>query len=207
MKCKELISYCSMLFVLLTSKASCFSQTSVPELNPAQVRALALLNGSDTISISPLWPHIKPTYFFSNIRANILYPGKINQGHNTNFCSYAALTHLLIKYEPDNYTRMILSLYYTGKATLYSKKILTPSKRVRQAAGLLSDNGELNILHANQLWFLAMADNFKGYLNLFDHKYRLGMRTPFGLLPIIVNLIRWSGNLEVIMCMPSVPTW
>ena len=176
---KELMSYFSMLFVLLVSQAAGFSQALLSELNPAQQRALELLDGSDTISISPLWPHIKPAYFFSNIRSNILYPGKINQGHNTNFCSYAALTHLLIKYEPDNYTRMILSLYYTGKATLYSEKTLTPSKRVRQAAGLLSDNGELNILHANQLWFLAMADNFKGYLNLFDHKYKIGDENTF----------------------------
>jgi len=85
MKCKELIPYCSMLFVLLTNKVTCHSQTILSELNPAQQRALELLDRSDTISASPLWPHIKPVYFFSNIRSNILYPGKINQGHNTNF--------------------------------------------------------------------------------------------------------------------------
>jgi hypothetical protein len=180
MKCgKELIVYWCMPFVLLANATTCISQALTSELNPAQQRALELLNGSDTISTSPLWPHIKPAYFFSNIRTNILCPGKINQGHNTNFCSYAALTHLLIKYEPDNYTRMILSLYFTGKANLYSKKILAPSKRVKEAAGLLNDNGELNILHADQLWFLTMADNFKGYLNLFDHKYEIGDENRF----------------------------
>lgn len=177
---KKLLSlYFLVLFILGVGKTPCFSQVVTSELTPAQQRALELINKADTISISPLWPHINPAYFFSNIRANILYPGKINQGQNTNFCSYAALTHLLIKYEPDSYTRMILSLYYTGKASLYSKKILKPSRRVREAAGLLSDNGKLNILHADQLWFLAMADNFKGYLNLFDHKYKIGDENTF----------------------------
>ena len=148
-------------------------------LSPAQQRALELLARADTTATSAHWPHIRPALFYANIRRNILYPGKINQGSNTNFCSYAALTHLLIRYQPDHYTQMILSLYTSGKTSLYSKRIIKPSKRVREAAGLLQNNGQLNILHADQLWFLTMADCFKGYLNIFDHKYQVGDENTF----------------------------
>jgi hypothetical protein len=148
-------------------------------LSPEQQRALELLVRSDTLANSLFWPHIKPSLFFANIRKNILYPLKINQGKNTNFCSYASLTHLLIRYQPDTYTAMILSLYFTGKATLYSKRTIKPSQRVRNSAGSLMHNGEMNIRHADQLWFLSMADSFKGYLNIFDHKYRIGDENTF----------------------------
>lgn len=156
-----------------------WSSVDTASLNPAQLIALDLLSKEDTSASHALWPNIKPTYFYENIRKNILYPNKINQGNNTNFCSYAALTHLLVKYQPDNYTRMVLSLYHTGKATLYSKKIIEPSQKVREAIGMFRNHGELNILHADQLWFLTMADSFKGYLNLFDHKFKMGDENTF----------------------------
>lgn len=149
-------------------------------INPIRKqKALELLAIVDTTKTSQYWPNIKPAYFFSNIRQNILNPGIINQGNNTNFCSYAAITHLLIKYEPDSYTEMILSLYFTGRTKLYSSKIIKPSQKTRESAGLLNNNGQLNILHANQLWFLSMADEFKGYLNLFNNNYDTGDENTF----------------------------
>jgi len=176
-----ILPYFWLTFFLLTNRRICLAQkddqhqlNNYSTLNPAQQRALDLLAKIDTVAKPPLWPHIQPALFFANIRKNILYPAKINQGQNTNFCSYAALTHLLIRYQPDNYTEMILALYKTGQISLYSKRVIKASQRVRNGAGLLSDNGELNLLHADQLWFLTMADNFRGYLNLFDHKYKIG---------------------------------
>ncbi|WP_336516836.1 hypothetical protein [Pollutibacter soli] len=127
----------------------------------------------DTTSGSLLWPNIDPVLFFSNIRQNIISPDKINQGHATNFCGYAAMTHLLIKYHPDIYLDQIIKLYRNGSAPL-KKKNLDPSERVRNAAGTLKNKGELDILHADQLWFLSLADEFKGYINIFDHKYHPG---------------------------------
>ena len=156
-----------------------YAELDTSSLNNAQRIALELLAKFDTSASHPLWPNIKPTYFYENLRKNILYPNKINQGNNTNFCSYAALTHLLVKYQPDNYTRMVLSLYHSGQATLYSKKVIKPSKSVREAIGMFRNHGELNILHADQLWFLTMADSFKGYLNLFDHKFKMGDENTF----------------------------
>jgi hypothetical protein len=183
MKCfsKITLRVISLQLFLVAGEIACFAQVKSDSsiLNPSQLRALELLNQMDTTSTSQFWPHIKPSLFFSNIRNNILNPGKINQGQNTNFCSYAALTHLLIRYQPDNYTEMILSIYFTGKAKLYSKRTLKPSERVRNSAGTLKTTGEMNIHHADQLWFLTMADGFKGYLNFFNSSYKIGDENTF----------------------------
>jgi hypothetical protein len=175
------IFYPAMVFLSLwTLPYSCVGQSDGPGrdsipvgLQEEQQKALAILERTDTLSGSPVWPNIKPALFFANIRKNILYPSRINQGKSTNFCSYAALTHVLVKYQPVIYLTSILSLYRTGKTTIHKKK-LEPSKRVREAAGTLQYQGELDILHADQLWFLTLADQFRGYLNLFNWKYDQG---------------------------------
>ena len=158
----------------------CFSQivrdttaTSNITLNADQVAALDILDHSDTITLSDYWPNIKPSLFFANIRKNILFPSKINQGKATNFCAYASLTHILLVYKPQLYASEIISLYRNGYANLY-KGSIEPSERVRKVAGMLKHKGELDILHADQLWFLSLADKFKGYLNIIDKKYNTG---------------------------------
>lgn len=135
--------------------------------------AMQLYRQLDTVSASVYWPHVKPALFFANIRKNILYPERINQGASTNFCGYAALTHLLITYQPDLYLKHMIELYRTGKTAL-ERKMLEPTPEVLQAAGTLRNKGELDILHADQLWFLTLADQFKGYINFFDHHYDRG---------------------------------
>ncbi|HJS53690.1 MAG TPA: hypothetical protein VJ765_04075 [Chitinophagaceae bacterium] len=175
-----------LLFILITQIivwTNSFSQNDAVDkydtlIRAAQERALAMLSSTDTVTASAFWPNIKPSLFFANIRKNIQYPAKINQGKATNFCGYAAFTHILIKYQPDTYTRIILSFYRTGKADLYRRQV-KPSQRVRESAGLLKRKGELDILHADQLWFLTMADTYKGYLNIFDHKYKIGDENTF----------------------------
>jgi len=170
--------------ILMTASGYCIAQQNntgspdTPLLNTVQQRALAMLVGLDTTISSPYWPKIKPSLFYANIRKNIIYPAKINQGKATNFCGYAAFTHILLKYQPETYTRIILSFYQTGKADLY-KRTVKPSQRVREAAGSLVRKGDLDILHADQLWFLTMADTYKGYLNIFDHKYNIGDENTF----------------------------
>lgn len=141
--------------------------------NIRQRAALDSLDKVDTVSASPFWPNIKPALFFSNVRRNIMFPTRVNQGASTNFCGYAAVTHLILKYHPDIYLNYTLSLYRTGQASLY-KKTLKPSERVRKAAGTLKNKGELDMRHADQMWFLTLADQFKGYINIFDHRYNHG---------------------------------
>lgn len=135
--------------------------------------ALELLDKQDSNYISPHWPNVKPGLFFANIRKNIDAPTKINQGKSTNFCGYAAFTHLLVKYNPEAYVRYMTELYTSGSVNL-DRKNLSPTKEVKTAAGTLRNKGELDILHADQLWFLALADQFKGYMNIIDHKYGPG---------------------------------
>ncbi len=142
-------------------------------LEARQQKAITMLNKEDTTVASSLFPNINPAFFFSNIRKNILFPDYINQGKSTNFCGYAALTHLLIRYHPDVYTKHILSLYHNGNATLKKRK-LSASLEIRVAAGTLKNKGMLDVWHADQLWFLTLADQFKGYMNFIDQRYNPG---------------------------------
>lgn len=142
-------------------------------LQARRQKALNMLDKEDELAVSSHWPNIKPSLFFANIKKNILFPDYINQGKSTNFCGYAALTHLLLRYYPDAYTEAILSLYHNGNARL-KKKLLQPTPEVLLAAGTLKNKGQLDVHHANQLWFLTLADQFKGYLNFIDHHYNPG---------------------------------
>lgn len=166
-----------LLFSLATDGHAQYSALADDQFDAAlawkKQQALERLLTEDTISASKFWPNIRPDLFFANIRKNLETPAKINQGHSTNFCGYAAMTHLLVKYNPEAYLEYILALYHTGRANL-RKKSLTPSKRVRNAAGTLKNKGELDVLHADQLWFLTLPDQFKGYMNAIDHKYHPG---------------------------------
>src|SRR6187402_3235371 len=83
-------------------------------ISARQSSTLILLSREDTISTSSFWPKIKPALFFENLRKNITFPSKINQGQSTNFCGYAAMTHLMLKYHPDIYLKHVLELYHTG---------------------------------------------------------------------------------------------
>jgi hypothetical protein len=138
-----------------------------------QQQALNEFEKLDTISSSPFWPEIKPAFFFANLRNNLMYPDKINQGAATNFCGYAAMTHLLVKYNAVVYLQQVVSIYREGYASL-ERKTLKPSPAVREAAGSLVNKGRLDLLHADQMWFLTLADQFKGYMNIIDHKYQYG---------------------------------
>lgn len=142
-------------------------------LNVERTLALELLDKQDSSYLSPHWPNVKSALFFANIRKNIIAPTEINQGRSTNFCGYAALTHLLVKYNPKAYARYMIELYTSGNLNL-ERKNLSPTKEVKATAGTLRNKGELDILHADQLWFLTMADQFKGYMNIIDHKYGPG---------------------------------
>ena len=48
-----------------------------------------------------------------------------------------------------------------------------------QAAGTLKFKGVLDIRHAEQMWFLVLADHYKGYLNFFDKKFNEGDENTF----------------------------
>ena len=142
-----------------------------------EVRRLSALRRVDSaakhLSVSPHWPQVDTGLLLTNIRQNISRPTTINQGKSTNFCGYAAFTHIMLVYHPELYADVVLNLYQHGQAQLGSKR-LKPSEAVRTVAGTFSGKGDLDERHADQLLFLTLADQFKGYLNFFDKHYQPG---------------------------------
>ena len=148
--------------------------------NPASTRdqALELLNKTTLPDSSTLWPNIRPQLFLTNLKANILSPLKIYQGSNTNFCGYAALSYLPLQDDPLAYTRFMLTLFISGQATMGTVHF-NPSPEIHKAAGTLRFKGILDIRPADQLWFLALADHFRSYLNFFTRRFRPGSEDTF----------------------------
>jgi hypothetical protein len=106
------------------------------------------------------------------VRENILNPERICQGHYTNFCAYAALSVLLARENPVEYARSMVELYSTGETRVQGKRI-RPGESIRRMAGTMQGKGLLNLNPADQLWFLALSDAYKGYLNI-DRNFHPG---------------------------------
>ena len=135
---------------------------------PAQ--ALDFIRKSGSLPQSKWWPNIKSDAYLENIRSNIISPLQVYEGSNTNFCGYAALTYLPLHTDPLGYARFMLEIYTNGKAK-YGNVNFEPSSAVRQASGTLRFKGTLDVRPADQLWFMSLADHFKGYVNFFNKKY------------------------------------
>lgn len=138
-----------------------------------QIHALQFIEKKADLQQSKYWPNVHPIAFLQNLKKNIEHPLSLYEGSSTNFCGYAALSYLPLHNDPLGYLRFMLQLYSEGKAQ-YGKENFEPSKEVMQAAGTLSFKGELDVHPADQLWFLALADHFKGYVNFFDKHYDAG---------------------------------
>ncbi|GGB17131.1 hypothetical protein [Puia dinghuensis] len=141
-------------------------------------QALLLLRNTKLPDSSIWWPNVKLSLFIENLKANINFPLKIYQGSNTNFCGYAALSYLPLQDDPLSYTRFMLSLYLDGKATWNNISFET-SPAIHQAAGTLHFKGILDIRHADQIWFLILADHFRSYLNFFNRRFHPGSEDTF----------------------------
>jgi hypothetical protein len=138
-----------------------------------QQQAIAFIDSFKILTPSTFWPNIKPALFLQNIKFNIHNPISIYPGNGTNFCGYGALTYLLLKDDPLGYAKLLLQLYKDGKAQ-WGNSHFTPSAAVKKEAGLLKFKGVLDIHPAEQMWFLSLADHYKGYINLFNRKYNSG---------------------------------
>lgn len=144
----------------------------------APLQAIAFLDQQTHLSASRFWPKIDPKLFLQNLRNNVLHPLKIYEGRSTNFCAYAALSYLPLHDNPLDWVRFMVQMYTKGHAS-YGKEYFEPSKEIKQVAGSLRFKGELDIRPADQLWFLILADHFKGYLNFFDKHYNIGNENTF----------------------------
>lgn len=136
-------------------------------------QALTYLEKQNALPASKFWLNVDPVLFLLNLKKNIEQPLSIYEGRSTNFCSYAALSYLPLHDDPLTYVTFMVELYKNGKA-MYGKEYFEPSKEIKLAAGTLTFKGELDIRPADQLWFLSLADHFKGYLNILDKHYDAG---------------------------------
>ncbi|MFZ1528440.1 MAG: hypothetical protein WAT19_06815 [Ferruginibacter sp.] len=149
----------------------------MPVLSTSQ-EALSYLDSVRTPDTSYYWVHVKPTLFYQNLRKNVLDPLSFYPGRSTNFCAYGALSYLVIHEDPLGYVKFMMQLYKEGRAN-YQNNHFEPSASVRNAAGELRFKGVLDVRHAEQMWFLSLADHFKGYLNIFNKKYSAGDENGF----------------------------
>lgn len=146
-------------------------RTTVKTSSPAQ--AIAYLNSISKLDSSKYWPNIDPVLLLQNLNSSIRGPLKSFEGKNTNFCAYTALSYINLRHDPLGFAKFIVTLYNKGEAWM-GHALIKPGERVRQAAGLMRYKGELDINHLGQLWFLSLADRFKGYLNILNKKFDEG---------------------------------
>jgi hypothetical protein len=151
----------------------------VPEkVTSTQEQAIKYIEKTGELKPSSHWPNIKPSLFLKNLKTNIhnivsIYPGK-----GTNFCGYGALTYLFLQDDPLGYATLLLQLYGDGKAT-FGSVTFNPSTAIKFEAGELKYKGLLDINPAEQMWYLTLADHYKGYLNIFNLKYDDGDENRF----------------------------
>ena len=142
----------------------------VPRATTTQQQAIEYINKIKELKPSAFWPNINPVLFLRNLKANIQDPISVYAGNGTNFCGYGALTYLFLKDDPLGYAKLLLQLLHDGKAR-FGKVNFDPSDAIKKGAGLIKYAGRLDINPAEQMWYLTLADHYKGYLNIFNSKY------------------------------------
>jgi hypothetical protein len=138
-----------------------------------RAKALTYLKSMDTLQRSIHWPNVLPRQFLANVINNVENPYTFSTGRGTYFCAFGAVSYTCLKNEPYRYAVCMVELYKNGIAK-YRDVVLTPSDAIKAAAGKMEYQGDLDIHPADQIWFLCLADRFKGYLNFFNKKYNTG---------------------------------
>jgi hypothetical protein len=135
--------------------------------------ALSYLDSLPALAKSRFWPNVDPELFLDNLRSFTRYPLQFYEGKGTNFCAYSSITYLPLHHDPLGFARFMVELYNEGEAIMGRARI-KPGRRVRREAGLIKYKGALDINHAGQVWFLSLADHFKGYINFFNRRFDKG---------------------------------
>lgn len=170
---KQLIIAFLCLVFSAGAKATPFLTASDSLKLSSQQQAIAFLNGLGKLKPSKHWPNVDPDLFLQNLKTFATEPLKFYEGKGTNFCAYSALTYIPLNHDPLGFSRFMVTLYQKGRARM-GKVLFTPSKAIKKEAGLLKYKGALDISPAGQIWFLSLADKFKGYLNFFNRRYNTG---------------------------------
>ncbi len=168
----------AILYFLLAVHSSALGSIIDTTQTSTREEAIAFIENINELKPSPFWPHIKPALFLQNIKENIQQPLTLYEGTNTNFCGYAALSYLFMHDNLLGYAKLMLELYEHGKAK-FSNVFFEPSQAIKNVAGSLRFKGALDIRPAEQMWFLCLADHFKGYLNFLNTHYDPGDENKF----------------------------
>ena len=179
-RCKLLILIFGIYFISITPLIANnhFNGLSDPSKTSTQKEALDFINSVKELEPSVHWPKIKPNLFIQNLKLNINEPMSIYPGRGTYFCGYGAFTYLFLQDDPLGYTKLLLQLYTNGKAE-FGTAVFNPSDAIKKEAGQFKYKGVLDIRPAEQMWYLTLADHFKGYLNLFNRNYDPGDEDNF----------------------------
>ncbi len=157
-------------------------------------QAAAFIDKITRLDASSIWPGINPDWFLKNVKANIKNPVTVYPGEGTYFCAYSALTYLILQDDPLGYAKFVIALYKDGKA-VYKETLFNPSATVKYEAGRLNYKGIMDIHPADQMWYLALADHYKGYLNIFNRKYNTGDEDSFWASANYAKHNRMARNL------------
>jgi hypothetical protein len=171
----------TVVIVLFTNSGKAitrFDPVLPGKVTSTQHQAIEYVEKVNELKSSAHWPNIKPDLFLKNLKNNIHNPISIYPGKGTNFCGYGALTYLFLQDDPLGYAILLIQLFIDGKAT-FRNVVLDPSPAIKQEAGDLKYKGVLDINPAEQMWFLTLADHYKGYLNFFNRDYNEGDENTF----------------------------
>lgn len=193
------IAYKFIIVLFLLFNEGCLAGFSSSEFISTKKEALEYLENIDRSVESKFWPNIKPNLFYNNLQLNLEQPMSFYPGRSTNFCSYGALSFLIMEKDPLGYVKFMKELYTNGEAT-YINNHFKPSKAVMKAAGTLKFKGVLDIRHAEQMWFLVLADKFKGYLNFFNKRYDEGDENTFWAA---TNLAKFNRMVKKMCGVPA----
>ncbi|WP_223707207.1 hypothetical protein [Niabella beijingensis] len=175
--CGGRLLFMAFLFCcFLPVRAALPAPDTVKKSTPEQ--ALQYLNSIKDLQQSRWWPNVAPALLLSNLKTFTIKPFAFFEGKTTNFCAYSALTYIPLTYDPLGFARFMINLYKNGQANI-GKDQFRPSKPVRLEAGLLRYKGTLDINPAGQMWFLTLADHYKGYLNFFNRRFQKGDENTF----------------------------
>ena len=168
-----------MVLCTTVVKARMAGHVAVPgKVTSTQQQAIKYVEKITELTTSVHWPNIKPGLFLKNLKKNIYDPVSIYAGKGTNFCGYGALTYVFLQDDPLGYATLLMQLYSEGKAT-FRTVTLDPSLAIKLEAGALKYKGILDINPAEQMWFLTLADHYKGYINFLNLDFDPGDENRF----------------------------
>ena len=169
-----------LLFCAFFSKASHLTlsthNTSTSTSTPEE--AIEYIKSIKQLETSTYWPNVKPEQFITNLKINVTNRLSMYPGRGTYFCGYGALTYLYLQDDPLGYVKFLVNLFQNGKASI-GTQLITPSGIIKKTAGTLKYKGLLDTRPAEQMFYLSLADHFKGYVNIFNRRYDAGDENTF----------------------------